>query len=203
MKASTLGADMLCGWCACSPADQIFCISQVWTKWRWTEDQTIQFTRDEGFWRKSTVFVLQLKKAEIKLKFWTNEVLCWNFIIRRCQNNRKSLPLFNSGKQISIRGSEKYTVTVFMLSHVNLFLSHFVICHCTLWGSPCYSTWWSDGKWFACQHHHRLLSPSQSLTCSLTQSAQKMTHMYCKGHPSEWWRREALSVGFPCQFFCQ
>lgn len=82
MKASTLGADMLCGWCACSPADQIFCISQVWTKW--TEDQTIQFTRDEGFWRKSTVFVLQLKKAEIKLKFWTNEVLCWNFSIRRC-----------------------------------------------------------------------------------------------------------------------
>lgn len=110
MKASTLGADMLCGWCACSPADQIFCISQVWTKWRWTEDQTIQFTRDEGFWRKSTVFVLQLKKAEIKLKFWTNEVLCWNFIIRRCQNNRKSLPLFNSGKQMAIRGSEKYTV---------------------------------------------------------------------------------------------
>lgn len=116
-------------------------------------------------------------------------------------NNRKSFPLLNSGKQMAIWGSEKYTVTVFMLSHVNLFLSHFVICHCTVWGSPCYSTWWSDGKWFACQHHHRLLSPSQSLTCSLTQSAQKMTHMYCKGHPSEWWRREALSVGFPCQFF--
>lgn len=111
---------------------------------------------------ESIIFVLELKHIEINSNVWILlEAQTWKMCHRLDESSQRCNYIVpenlhvGKGKEWEIgfhnvpktngkmrcRGTEKFTANyIFHVLHVNLFPSHFVICHSAVWTNPCCST---------------------------------------------------------------
>lgn len=137
---------------------------------------------------------------------WTSNIATLRNAISTCQG-------FAGTYKANMRSHCWFSV-IFILHRVNVSCSYFVTRRCSVWANPGCSTWCSDREVkasgslpFALQHALSPSRPRRWVICTV-----KVIHQRERGRAGdrggrgtegEWWRREALSVGFPCQFFCQ